>query len=197
MCRREGKKLFLKGDRCYTNKCALERRAYFPGQHGPTSRVKLSGYGLQLRAKQQARRFYGINEKQFGMYFVMAAKKTGITGDNLLRICESRLDNVVFSMGFASSRAEARQLVTHGHFLVNGKKVDIPSYLCKAGDVVAIKKASLESEKFKAIFEAKHSIPAWVEVNAETAEGKIIDLPERDQISVPVEEQLIVEYYSK
>ena len=127
----------------------------------------------------------------------MAAKKTGITGDNLLRICESRLDNVVFSMGFASSRAEARQLVTHGHFLVNGKKVDIPSYLCKAGDVVAIKKASLESEKFKAIFEAKHSIPAWVEVNAETAEGKIIDLPERDQISVPVEEQLIVEYYSK
>ena len=197
MCRREGKKLFLKGDRCYTNKCALERRAYVPGQHGPTNRVKLSGYGLQLRAKQQARRFYGISEKQFEKYFVMAEKKTGVTGDNLLRICESRLDNIVYTLGFATSRAEARQLVTHGHFTVNGKKVDIPSYLCKAGDVVAVKKASLESEKFKAILEAGRSIPAWLELNKENAEGKIIALPERDQIAVPVEEHLIVEYYSK
>lgn len=198
-CRREGKKLFLKGERCTSGKCALERRAYIPGQHGPTSRGKLSGYGQQLRAKQQARRFYGINEKQFEKYFVMAEKQVGVTGDNLLRICESRLDNVVFSLGFAASRAEARQLVTHGHFTVNGKKVDIPSYLCKAGDVVAIKKNSLESEKFKAILEGAKIAPAWLELNKETAEGKIIALPDKTQVSLPedVEVHLIVEYYSK
>lgn len=198
LCRREGKKLFLKGDRCYTNKCALERRSYAPGQHGQ-SRSKLSGYGMQLRAKQQARRYYGVSESQFHKYFVMAERKAGITGDNLLRICESRLDNVVYTLGFASSRAEARQLVTHGHFTINGKKVDIPSYLCKAGEVIAVKKNSLDSEKFKAVLEANagRPVPAWLDVNRETAEGKIIALPERDQIEVPVEEHLIVEFYSK
>ena len=150
LCRREGKKLFLKGERCYTNKCALERRQYAPGQHGQ-SRKKTSEYGLQLRAKQQARRYYGIQEGQFHKYFIMAEKKAGVTGENLLRICESRLDNVVYLLGWASSRNEGRQLVTHGHFKVNGKRVDIPSYLLKAGDVVSIKEKSQDSEKFKAV----------------------------------------------
>lgn len=197
LCRREGKKLFLKGDRCYTNKCAIERRSYAPGQHGQ-SRKKLSNYGMQLRAKQTARRFYGVNESQFYKYFLMAQKKVGVTGDNLLIICESRLDNVVYTCGFASSRAEARQLVSHEHFLVNGKKVNIPSYLCKAGDVISIKKKSLDSEKIKGILEADvHTIPSWVSVNKETGEATIVSLPEREQILAPVDEQLIVELYSK
>ena len=198
LCRREGKKLFLKGDRCYTGKCAIERRAYAPGQHGQ-SRKKASEYGLQLRAKQQARRFYGIQEGQFHKYFLMAERKKGVTGENLLRICESRLDNVVYTAGWASSRAEARQLVTHGHYQVNGKKVNIPSYLTKAGDVVSIKKGSLDSEKFKALLEANASrpVPAWIEVNAENDSAKIVALPEREQITAPVEEHLIVEFYSK
>lgn len=197
LCRREGKKLFLKGDRCYTNKCAIERRSYAPGQHGQ-SRKKLSNYGMQLRAKQTARRFYGVNESQFYKYFLMAQKKVGVTGDNLLIICESRLDNVVYTCGFASSRAEARQLVSHEHFLVNGKKVNIPSYLCKAGDVISIKKKSLDSEKIKGILEADvHTIPSWVSVNKEIGEATIVSLPEREQILAPVDEQLIVELYSK
>ncbi len=197
LCRREGKKLFLKGDKCYSNKCAIDRRSYAPGQHGQ-SRKKLSNYGMQLRAKQTARRFYGINESQFYKYFLMAQKKVGVTGDNLLIICESRLDNVVYTCGFASSRAEARQLVSHSHVLVNGKKVNIPSYLCKAGDVISIKKKSLDSEKFKTLLEAPtHVIPSWVSVNAETGEATIAQLPEREQILAPVDEQLIVELYSK
>ena len=198
MCRREGKKLFLKGDRCYTGKCAFERRSYAPGQHGQ-SRKKNSEYGLQLRAKQQARRYYGVQEGQFHKYFIMAEKKTGVTGDNLLRICESRLDNIVYLLGWASSRAEARQLVTHGHFTIDGRKVDIPSYLCKAGEVLGIKKASLDSEKFKAVLEANASrpVPQWLEAAAEAHTAKIVALPERDQIFVPVEEHLIVEFYSK
>lgn len=197
LCRREGKKLFLKGDRCYSTKCSVDRRSYAPGQHGQ-SRKKLSNYGMQLRAKQTARRFYGINEKQFYKYFLMAQKKVGVTGDNLLIICESRLDNVVYTCGFASSRAEARQLVSHCHFLVNGKKVNIPSYLCKAGDVISIKKKSMDSEKFKTLLESDvHTIPAWVSVNKETGEATITQLPEREQITAPVDEQLIVELYSK
>lgn len=197
LCRREGKKLFLKGDRCYTNKCAIEKRSYAPGQHGQ-SRKKLSNYGMQLRAKQTARRFYGINESQFYKYFLMAQKKVGVTGDNLLMICESRLDNIVYTCGFASSRAEARQLVSHAHFLVNGKKVNIPSYLCKAGDVISIKKKSLDSEKIKGLLAAEaHTIPSWVSVNKDTAEATIVSLPEREQILAPVDEQLIVELYSK
>lgn len=195
LCRREGKKLFLKGERCTSSKCSIERRSYAPGQHGQ-GRKKLTEYGLQLRAKQTARRYYGISESQFRKYFMMAVRHEGVTGDNLLRICESRLDNIVYSLGWATSRAEARQLVTHGHFLVNGKRVDIPSYLCKAGDVVAIKKASLDSEKFKAILEKTGTIPAWLEAGDDNT-AKIVALPEREQIEVPVEEHLIVEFYSR
>ena len=195
LCRREGKKLFLKGERCTSSKCSLERRSYAPGQHGQ-GRKKLTEYGLQLRAKQTARRYYGLSESQFRKYFMMAVRHEGVTGDNLLRICESRLDNIVYSLGWATSRAEARQLVTHGHFLVNGKRVDIPSYLCKAGDVVAIKKASLDSEKFKAILAKTGTIPAWLEAGDDNT-AKIIALPTREQIEVPVEEHLIVEFYSR
>lgn len=197
LCRREGKKLFLKGDRCYTHKCSIDRRNYAPGQHGQNRR-KSSEYGIQLRAKQQARRYYGIGESQFQKYFLMAERRKGITGENLLQICESRLDNVVYSAGWANSRAEARQLVTHGHSLVNGQKVDIPSYLCKAGDVIAIKKSSLDSDKFKTLLEAnKRVIPLWIERSEDGAEAKIVNLPTRDQIELDVQEHLIVEYYSK
>ena len=198
LCRREGKKLFLKGDRCYTGKCAFERRSYAPGQHGQ-GRKKTSEYGLQLRAKQQARRYYGIQEGQFHKYFLMAERKQGMTGENLLRICESRLDNVAYLLGWASSRAEARQLTTHGHYLVNGKKVDIPSYLLKAGDVVSIREKSRESEKIKAVLEANASrpVPEWLDKNGDDLTAKIVKLPDREQIEVPVEEHLIVEFYSK
>ena len=197
LCRREGKKLFLKGERCYTQKCAVERRSYAPGQHGQ-SRKKTSEYGLQLRAKQQARRYYGINESQFHKYFLMAERKQGITGENLLRICESRLDNVVYLLGWANSRAEGRQLVTHNHYLVNGKKVNIPSILLKAGDVITIKEGSRDSEKIKAVLETNGSrpVPQWLDKTSEY-EAKIVNLPDRDQIAAPVEEHLIVEFYSK
>jgi small subunit ribosomal protein S4 len=190
--------LFLKGDRCYSEKCSVAVRAYAPGQHGQ-GRKKSSEYGLQLRAKQKARRFYGVQEKQFYHYFEIAERKQGITGENLLRILESRLDNVVYRAGFASSRAEARQLVGHGHFEVNGSRVDIASYLLRAGDVVAICEKSKGSEKFKAILEANASKPvaAWIDVDAEKLTAKVVNLPERDQIDAPVEEQLIVEFYSK
>ena len=198
LCRREGKKLFLKGERCYTNKCALDRRAYAPGQHGQ-SRKKNSEYGLQLRAKQQARRYYGIQEGQFHKYFLMAERKAGVTGENLLQICESRLDNVVYTLGWACSRAEARQLVLHAHYCVNGNKVDIPSYLLKVGDVISIKAKSRDTEKFNAIFEANGSrpVPEWLDLNRETFEAKVVALPTREQIVAPVEEHLIVEFYSK
>jgi small subunit ribosomal protein S4 len=198
ICRREGKKLFLKGERCYTGKCSVERRAYAPGQHGQ-SRKKTSEYGLQLRAKQQARRYYGIQEGQFHKYFLMAERKAGVTGENLLRICESRLDNVVYLLGWANSRAEARQLVTHGHYQVNGNKVDIPSYLLKAGDTVSIKKKSLDSEKIKAVLETNGArpVPQWLDIDRENCSAKVVNLPEREQITVPVEEHLIVEFYSK
>ena len=198
LCRREGKKLFLKGDRCYTVKCAFERRSYAPGQHGQC-RKKTSEYGMQLRAKQQARRYYGIQEGQFHKYYLMAERKQGMTGENLLRICESRLDNVAYLLGWASSRAEARQLTTHGHYLVNGKKVDIPSYLLKAGDVVSIREKSRDSEKIKAVLEANASrpVPEWLDKNGDDLTAKIVKLPDREQIEVPVEEHLIVEFYSK
>ena len=198
MCRREGKKLFLKGDRCYTGKCAFERRSYAPGQHGQ-NRSKNSEYGLQLRAKQQARRYYGIQEGQFHKYFLMAERKTVMTGENLLRICESRLDNVVYTLGWASSRTEARQLINHGHFEVNSSKVDIPSYLLKAGDTVSIKSKSRDSVKFKTVLEANASrpVPAWLDLDAQNLVAKVVALPQRDQITVPVEEHLIVEFYSK
>ncbi|MGN0450651.1 MAG: 30S ribosomal protein S4 [Acutalibacteraceae bacterium] len=198
LCRREGQKLFLKGERCYSEKCSVALRGYAPGQHGQ-GRKKSSEYGLQLRAKQTARRFYGVQENQFHHYFEIAERKQGITGDNLLRILESRLDNVVYRVGFASSRAEARQLVGHGHFEVNGKRVDIASYLLKAGDVVSICEKSRGSEKIKAVVEANSArpVPQWIDVNRDQLTAKVIALPTRDQIEAPVEEQLIVEFYSK
>ena len=198
LCRREGKKLFLKGERCYSEKCSVGIRGYAPGQHGQ-GRKKSSEYGLQLRAKQTARRFYGVQENQFHHYFEIAERKQGITGDNLLKILESRLDNVVYRVGFASSRAEARQLVGHGHFEVNGSRVDIASYLLKAGDVVTICEKSRGSEKIKAVLEANSArpVPQWIDVNRDAFSAKVINLPNRDQIDAPVEEQLIVEFYSK
>lgn len=198
LCRREGKKLFLKGDRCYTGKCAIERRSYAPGQHGQ-SRKKTSEYGLQLRAKQTAKRYYGIQEGQFHKYFLMAERRQGVAGENLLQICESRLDNVVYLLGWASSRAEARQLTIHAHYLVNGKKVDVPSYLLKEGDVVSVKNKSRDNDKFKAVLEANASrpVPAWLLKNAEELTAKVVKLPTREEIAAPVEEHLIVEYYSK
>ena len=198
LCRREGQKLFLKGERCYSEKCSVALRGYAPGQHGQ-GRKKSSEYGLQLRAKQTARRFYGVQENQFHHYFEIAERKQGITGDNLLRILESRLDNVVYRVGFASSRAEARQLVGHGHFEVNGKRVDIASYLLKAGDVVSICEKSRGSEKIKAVVEANSArpVPQWIDVNRDQLTAKVIALPTRDQIEAPVDEQLIVEFYSK
>ena len=198
LCRREGKKLFLKGERCYSEKCSVGIRAYAPGQHGQ-GRKKSSEYGLQLRAKQTARRFYGVQENQFHHYFEIAERKPGITGDNLLKILESRLDNVVYRVGFASSRAEARQLVGHGHYEVNGKRVDIASYLLKAGDVVSICEKSRSLDKIKAVVEANSSrpTPEWIDVDKTALTAKVVALPNRDQIDAPVEDQLIVELYSK
>ncbi len=198
LCRREGQKLFLKGERCYSDKCSFAARAYAPGQHGQ-GRKKTSEYGLQLRAKQKARRYYGVAEAQFRHYFEIAERKQGVTGENLLKILESRLDNVVYRVGFASSRAEARQLIGHGHFEVNGARVDIASYLLKAGDAITICEKSLSSEKIKAVLEANGSrpAPAWIDVDRANNVAKIIALPERDQIDAPVEEQPIVEFYSK
>ena len=198
LCRREGQKLFLKGERCYSEKCSVGLRGYAPGQHGQ-GRKKSSEYGMQLRAKQTARRFYGVQENQFHHYFEIAERKQGITGDNLLRILESRLDNVVYRVGFASSRAEARQLVGHGHYEVNGKRVDIPSYLLKAGDVVSVCEKSRGSEKMKAVIEANGArpVPEWIDVDREKLTAKVIALPTREQIEAPVDEQLIVEFYSK
>ena len=199
LCRRENQKLHLKGDRCYTGKCALDRRAaQTPGQHGK-GRKKLSEYGLQLREKQKARRYYCVSESQFNKYFEMAVAKQGITGENLLRILESRLDNVVYRMGLAMSRPESRQLVNHGHFTVNGKKVNIPSYLVKPGDVVALCEKSRSLTKFKDLVEANASrvIPKWIDFNKNGLEAKIMNLPDRADIDFPVEEHLIVEFYSK
>lgn len=197
LCRREGLKLYLKGDRCYTDKCAVNKRNFAPGQHG-NSRRKLSNYGMQLREKQKAKRFYGVLESQFRRYFEIADKQPGITGDNLLRLLESRLDNVVYRLGFASSRAEARQLVVHGHFTVNGKKVDIPSYLVSVGDTIAVKETSKGSPKFKALAEDfKGTVPKWLTVDVEKLEGKVIALPSREDIDLPIAENLIVELYSR
>jgi len=198
LCRREGEKLFLKGERCYTDKCSVVRRAYAPGQHGQ-QRKKMSEYGLQLREKQKARRFYGILESQFKKYFEMASSKKGITGENLLQILESRLDNVVYRLGLATSRPEARQLVRHGHFTVNGKKVNIPSYLLQVGDVIAVKEKSKNSPKIKSVLEAVGGriVPKWLEFDAENLVGKVVTLPAREDIDLPVKEHLIVEFYSK
>lgn len=198
LCRREGEKLFLKGERCYTNKCSANKRLYAPGQHGQQKK-KVSEYGIQLREKQKARRFYGVLESQFRKYFEMASHKKGVTGENLLQILESRLDNAVYRLGLATSRPEARQLVTHAHFTVNGKKVNIPSYILKVGDVIAVKEKSKSSPKIKAIGEITGSkvIPKWLEFDPENLTGKVIALPARDDIDLPISEHLIVELYSK
>ena len=198
ICRREGQKLFLKGSRCYTDKCSVTRRNYAPGEHGQ-GKKKLSEYGTQLREKQKTKAFYGVGEKQFRKYFEMAESKKGITGENLLQILESRLDNVVYRAGFGTSRAQARQLVNHGHFDVNGVKTDIASYLVKPGDVISVREIKKDSKIAKENAEVNSSkpIPEWLEKNNEKLEVKVVRLAAREDVDLPVEEHLIVELYSK
>ena len=198
LCRREGQTLFLKGERCYTDKCSVVRRNYAPGQHGQ-GRKKNSEYGIQLRAKQMTRRYYGVLESQFRHYYDLAEKREGKTGEALLSILETRLDNVVYRLGWASSRPEARQLVVHGHFQINGKRVDIPSYLTKPGETISICEKSRNSAKIKAVLETNSSrpIPKWLEINREALEAKVLSTPTREDIDLAVEETLIVELYSK
>jgi small subunit ribosomal protein S4 len=195
-CRREGMKLLLKGERCFTDKCAVERRAYPPGEHG-RGRIKQSEYLLQLREKQKARRFYQVLEKQFHHYYVVASGQQGITGENLLRLLEIRLDNVVYRLGFGASRRQARQLVRHAHFLVNGKKVDIPSYQVRPNDVISVKPTSKAVSTIRAATDLTASVAPWLQADHDNLTGKILRFPERSEISAPVQEQLIVELYSK
>ena len=198
ICRREGQKLFLKGSRCYSDKCSITRRNYAPGQNGQ-KKSKISEYGTQLREKQKTKAFYGVGEKQFRRYFDMASNSKGKTGEVLLQILESRLDYVVYRLGFASSRAQARMLVTHGAFEVNGHKVDIPSYLVKAGDVIAVREIRKDNGAIKIAVEENGSrpVPAWLEKDQEKLSGKVVTLATREDIDLPVEEHLIVELYSK
>ncbi len=198
-CRREGIKLFLKGDRCYSAKCAITKRHTPPGQHGQSRAKKPSEYGLQLREKQKCRRAYGVLESQFRKYYEMAANMRGVTGDNMLSLLERRLDNVAFRLGFGNSRAMARQLVTHGHILVDGKKVDIPSYLVKPGQVISVRSKSRDMQHLKELREqgSKNTIPKWLELDAENLSGKVMALPQRDDIDLTLEEHLIVEFYSR
>jgi small subunit ribosomal protein S4 len=192
-------KLFLKGERCYTEKCAIEKRNLPPGQHGKARKAKMLGYGLQLREKQKVKRTYGVLENQFRRYFEAADRQRGITGETLLQLLERRLDNAIYRLGFATSRPQARQLVKHGHFLVNGKKVDIPSYQLRQGDVVTLRQSS---EKSSAILHAMEEVkgrgvPEWLALDAAAPSGRVVSLPTREQINLPVQEQLIVELYSK
>lgn len=198
-CRREGLKLFLKGDRCSTDKCAVERRAYAPGQHGQGRRRKTTEYGTQLREKQRAKNMYGILERQFRKYFEMADSMKGVTGENLLVLLERRLDNMAYRMGFANSRSQARQLVRHGHLSVNGRKVNIPSYLVKQGDTVAVKEGSRKVQPIVEAIEAveRRGIPEWLMLDREKFEAKVMALPTREQLTMPINDQLIVELYSK
>ncbi len=198
LCRREGKKLYLKGERCLTGKCALDRRATAPGQHG-AQKKKQREYGMQLREKQTAKRYYGVQEGQFRTYFAKAENTAGVTGENLLSLLERRLDNAVYKMGMAESRKEARQLIRHAHFTLNGNKVTIPSIILKVGDVIAVKETSKESVKIKALLEGMQTkiTPKWLEVNAEAASAKVVAIPERSDVDFDFNEQLIVELYSK
>ena len=198
LCRREGTKLYLKGERCTSGKCALDRRSTAPGQHGAANK-KMREYGMQMREKQKTRRYYGVLEKQFVNYYEEAARKEGMTGENLICLLERRLDNVVFRMGFASSHKEARQLVLHGHFTLNGKKVNIPSLIVKAGDVITVKESSRDSVKIKALAEAaaNQTAPKWLEVKADAMTAKVLTLPAREDVDFDFNEQLIVELYSK
>jgi small subunit ribosomal protein S4 len=195
-CRREGMKLFLKGERCLTEKCAVERRAYPPGEHG-RGRIKQSEYLLQLREKQKARRYYGILEKQFRGYYDKASRRSGITGEELLRMLELRLDNVVYRLGFAASRAQARQLIRHGHFHVNGRRVNIPSYQVRPNDVVSMKPSSSAEAVIRDATDLTASVAPWLQADHDNLTGKVLKLPERTEIDTPVQEQLIVELYSK
>jgi small subunit ribosomal protein S4 len=195
-CRREGMKLFLKGERCLTDKCGVERRAYPPGDHG-RGRMKQSEYRLQLREKQKARRFYGVLEGQFRTYYDKASRQPGVTGENLLRLLETRLDNVLVRLGFAASRRQARQLVGHGHWSVNGRRVDIPSYQVRPGDVIAVKSGTGAETVIRDATELISSVPAWLEADHDSLTAKVLRLPDRDEIVTPVQEQLIVELYSK
>lgn len=199
LCRREGLKLFLKGDRCFSSKCAIEKRNYPPGAHGQRRRVKLTNYGIQLREKQKMKRIYGIVERQFRNYFRMAEQQKGITGENLLRFLERRLENVVYRLGFASSRAQARQMVTHGHFLVNGRRVDIPSYLVDSGDHIQVAEKSRELLAIKGALEGvkKRGFPAWLELDAQARRGAVRALPAGEDMVIPVQVQLVVALYSK
>ncbi len=198
LCRREGEKLYLKGERCYTDKCAIVRRAYAPGQHGQ-SRSKTSEYGQQLREKQKVRRVYGVLERQFRNYFEIAEKKTGITGENFLAILEKRLDNVVYRLGFAASRNEARQLILHGHIRVNGGKVNIPSFMVSVGDTIEIREKSKNINRMKEIKEQNETYksPSWLESNIANLSGSVLAEPKREDIDIPIEEHLIVEFYSR
>jgi small subunit ribosomal protein S4 len=198
LCRREGIKLYLKGDRCFSEKCAIDKRPTPPGQHGQ-GRKRTSEYGLQLREKQKARRFYGVLEKQFESYYEAASRRSGITGENLLQILESRLDNVFYRVGLGASRKEARQLVCHGHFNVNGHRVDIPSYLVRVGDVISIREKSLQAGRIKELLEAAQNktVPGWLEFDVASFSGKVVRVPARDEIDAPVAEQMIVEHYSR
>ena len=199
LCRREGMKLFLKGERCYTEKCAIEKRNFPPGQHGKTRKAKLAGYGVQLREKQKVKRIYGVLEDQFRRYFEAAERQRGITGETLLQLLERRLDNVAYRMGLATSRPQARQLVRHGHLQVNGRKVDVPSYSVRVGDVVSVRQTSQKDAAVQhALEEVKgRGVPEWLSFDAERMSGRIMSLPTREQINLPVQEQLIVELYSK
>jgi len=196
LCRREGAKLYLKGERCYSDKCAVSRRESAPGQHG-ARRSKLSGYGTQLREKQKVKRYYGLLEGQFRDTYDRAEKMRGIAGENLLSLLERRFDNVVYRLGFAASRKEARQLVNHGHFTINGRKADIPSMTLKVGDVIEVKEKSKGSEKFKQLVEKSVTVPRWLEADQEKLVGKLVAIPVRDDIDLPIEEHLIIELYSK
>lgn len=200
LCRREGVKLYLKGDRCYSDKCAFAKRAYAPGQHGQgQARKKVSEYGVQMREKQKVRRIYGVLERQFRAYFDKADRQKGVTGVNLLVLLERRLDNVIFRMGFANSRTQARQLIRHGHFLVNGHRVDIPSYLVRSDETIVVAEGSKESPLIKEIAESLSgkNVPAWLEMNAADMTGKVLRYPSREEIDAPVAEHLIVELYSR
>ena len=198
LCRREGSKLFLKGDRCFSEKCAFERRSYAPGHHGQ-GRIKVSDYGIRLREKQRVRRIYGVNESQFRRYFDMADRQKGVTGTNLLVLLEKRLDNIVYRLGFTESRVQARQLVKHGHFLVNGRKVDIPSFQVKVGDEITLREKSRDIVPIVQALEAvaRRGIPDWLELDADNKKGTVKSIPERSHITMPIQEQFIVEFYSK
>lgn len=199
LCRSQGMKLFLKGDRCMSDKCALEKRNYPPGQHGPEARRRETEYLIQLKEKQKARRIYGVNERQFRNYFELAERQKGLTGENLLGLLECRLDNVVYRLGFAPSRRAARQLVRHRHFLVNNRVVDIPSYLVKPGDVIGVREKSRNLEVIQAGLSqaGRGRLPAWLELNREELTGRVLERPKREDIPVPVQEDLIVGFYSK